>query len=244
MGSEIPPKLREVAHFQGGVVTRKQALRAGVASGAIISKVRYGRWRQVYHGVYAIYTGPLSRAAQLWAAVLYAGREAELSHETAAELHGLTGGPSQLIHISIPPSRRVQSAPGLKIHISVRAGATCFQRGVLPHSSIEDTILDLIEAAESLDGVREWITAGRRATGDRPLRAAARKRKRMRWRREFEEIVAAAARTPTPAGSGSSGTAPPRAPQPQPPPPPRAAPPWTQPPGPAPLAAGAHPGSA
>jgi hypothetical protein len=208
MGSEIPPSLREIAHFQGGIVTRKQALSEGLASGVIISKIRYRRWRQVYHGVYAMFTGPLSRTAQLWAAVLYAGIGAELSHETAAESHGITDR-SELIHISIPSDRRVQPAPGMQIHISVRAGASCSQPYVLPRTSVEDTILDLVEAAKSLDDVREWVTAGRRVIGEWALRAAAGKRKKMRWRRQFDEILAGAADVPTQFGLAKSGLVPP-----------------------------------
>src|SRR6185437_14314851 len=91
MSGQVPPGLREIARCQGGVVTRQQALRTGMTAGAIVAKIKYGRWRQLYRGVYATFTGPLSRQARLWAAVLYAGNGARLSHETAAELHGLPG---------------------------------------------------------------------------------------------------------------------------------------------------------
>ncbi|HEX8008830.1 MAG TPA: type IV toxin-antitoxin system AbiEi family antitoxin domain-containing protein, partial [Trebonia sp.] len=138
MGSDIPRSLRELARFQGGVVTRKQALAAGISTGAIVSKLKYARWRQIYRGVYATFTGPVSREAGLWAAVLYAGKGAELSHETAAELHGLTDRPAPLIHVTVPAGRRVRPVPGLVIHLSARARNTCFPRGVLPHTFVED----------------------------------------------------------------------------------------------------------
>jgi hypothetical protein len=207
MGSEIPPSLREIAHFQDGIVTRKQALRAGLPSGVIISKIRYRRWRQVYHGVYAMFTGPLSRSAQLRAAVLYAGERAELSHETAAEYYGIIAS-SELIHISIPSDRRVQAAPGMKIHVSVRAGTAGFPPYVLPRTSIEDTILDLIEAAKNIDGVRRWVNAGRNVTGESSLRLAAGKRKKMRWRSQFDELLADVPDAPTPLGWAQSGLRP------------------------------------
>src|SRR5579862_4580638 len=82
MGNEIPWILGELARFQAGIITRQQALGAGVSTSTIVSKVKHGRWRQVYRGVYAMFTGPLTREAQLWAAVLYAGKGAQLSHET------------------------------------------------------------------------------------------------------------------------------------------------------------------
>jgi hypothetical protein len=196
MGSEIPPLLREIAQFQSGVVTRKQALHAGLSTGSIVSKLRFGRWRQVYRGVYATFTGPVHRKAQLWAAVLYAGPGAELSHETAAELYGLTDRPASVIHVSIPRSRRVQPARGLLIHISARVGLAQLPQSALPRTSIENTILDLVDSAIKFDDVCGWVTRvfGRGLTSDTALRMAARTRKRLRWRSEFDQMVTAASR--------------------------------------------------
>src|SRR5215469_5928903 len=102
MSNGIPSRLREEARFQAGVVTRRQTLRAGLSAGALKWQLTRGTWRQIYLGVYATFTGPMSREAQLWAAVLYAGKGAQLSHETAAELNGLTERRSPLIHVTIP----------------------------------------------------------------------------------------------------------------------------------------------
>jgi hypothetical protein len=195
MNSDIPQNLREIARFQGGVITRKQALAAGLSTGAIVSKLKYARWRQLYRGVYATFTGPVSRDAQLWAAVLYAGKGAELSHETAAELHGLIDRPAIGIHVTVPASRRVRPVPGLVIHLSARARNAYFPRGVLPHTFVEDTVLDLVGAADSFDDVCGWVTRafGRRLTGEGPLLATMSQRKKLRWRAELVGLVRAAA---------------------------------------------------
>jgi hypothetical protein len=118
MSNDIPPGLGDVARFQAGVVSRQQALRSGMSRSAITSKVRCGRWRQIYHGVYATFSGAVGRDAQLWAAVLYAGKGAQLSHETAAEVNGLADRQSRLIHVTIPAGRRVKQPPGVKVHLS------------------------------------------------------------------------------------------------------------------------------
>jgi hypothetical protein len=196
MGSEIPPSLREIAQFQSGIVTRKQALHAGLSTGSIVSKLRFGRWRQIYRGVYATFTGPLHRKAELWAAVLYAGAGAELSHETAAELYGFADRRAAVIHVSVPHSRRVQPVRGLLIHISVHVGSIEFPPPVLPCTSIENTIIDLVDSAIKFDDVCGWVTRAfvRGLTSDRALRMAARTRKRLRWRTEFGQMVAAASR--------------------------------------------------
>ena len=113
----MPAKLRQDAVLQSGVVTRKQAITAGMSVGAINAKLRFGRWRKVYRGVYATFTGPLSRSAQLWAAVLYAGAGAVLSHESAGELQHLVDTPARVIHVTIP-ARRPRNA-------TARAGDPC-----------------------------------------------------------------------------------------------------------------------
>jgi hypothetical protein len=138
----------------------------------------------------------VNREAQLWAAVLYAGKGAQLSHETAAELNGLTERRSSLVHISIPVGRRVRPVKGVVIHRSshIDAGAR-FPRGVPPHTLVEETIIDLVNAAETLDDVIAWVTGafGRRLTAEGPLRRTLSARGKLRWRGQFDEIVTAAA---------------------------------------------------
>jgi hypothetical protein len=196
MRNEIPRILSELMRSQAGVVSRQQALGAGVSTSMIVSKVKHGRWRQIHRGVYATFTGPLTREAQLWAAVLYAGRGAQLSHETAAELQGLADRRSSLIHVTVPASRRVRPVAGVVIHISARTDpCACFPRGFLPQTFIDETIVDLVHASRDLDAACGWVTSafGRRLTGEGPLRATMTGRKKLRWRPQLDDIVTAAA---------------------------------------------------
>ncbi len=88
---------------QCGIVDRGQAKRAGFSDRQIWHRLRSGRWQRVHEGVYATFTGPLSPDARLWAALRRAGDGAMLSHETAAEVHGLIDKPaSKTIHITVP----------------------------------------------------------------------------------------------------------------------------------------------
>ncbi len=69
-------------------------------------RVEDRRWQRLQVGVYAVFSGPVPHRARLWAAVLRAGNGAALSHQSAAELDGLTDKPSSPIHVTIPASRR------------------------------------------------------------------------------------------------------------------------------------------
>ena len=85
--TNLPERCSRLAQIQHGVIARKQALECGMSADSIDYLVKSERWQRIYPGVFAIFTGPPSRMAQLWAAVLLAGRDAALSHDTAAELH-------------------------------------------------------------------------------------------------------------------------------------------------------------
>ena len=87
--------------YQAGVVSRQQALDAGFTGKAIEWRLGTGAWRRVQRGVYATFSGKLSREARLWAVVLRLGAGAVLSHETAAEIQHLTDRPIQQIPVGI-----------------------------------------------------------------------------------------------------------------------------------------------
>jgi hypothetical protein len=90
MGRDLPSSWSDLLDHQSRVVSRRQALDHGLTADAIENRLRSGRWRSVHRGVYATFTGDPGREALLWAAVLRAGAGAALSHQTAAELIGLT----------------------------------------------------------------------------------------------------------------------------------------------------------
>jgi hypothetical protein len=195
MASELPYTLRNLARQQSGVVCRTQALKAGLSVGTIKFRVSSGRWQQVHPGVYATFTGASGRSAQLWAALLWAGPGAMLSHETAAELQRLADKPVQVIHVTVPGQRRVRPVPGLSIHRSGRALAAVERDSNPPRTRVEETVLDLTQTAATFDDVCGWVTRAfaRELTDEEQLWAAIRQRKKLRWRSELHELIAAAA---------------------------------------------------
>ncbi len=195
MKSELPPTLRNLARHQYGVISRAQALRAGLTEDMIKFRIRSGRWRQIHVGVYATFTGVLSRGAQLWAAVLAAGPGAVLSHETAAELLKLSDKAPSSIHVTVPHQRHVAAISGVSVHRSVRAVEAVQRDSNPPRTKAEETVLDLAQVAVSFDDVCGWVTRAfaRDLTDEQRLRAAMRRRRRLRWRADLYELIAAAA---------------------------------------------------
>jgi hypothetical protein len=94
--------------------------------------------------VYALGHCAPSREANLWAAVLYAGPGAMLSHATAAQWLGLIDFPPQVIEVSSP--RKSDPQPGIRTY-----GRRRLERQIhngIPVTSIPQTMLDLAAVAD------------------------------------------------------------------------------------------------
>jgi hypothetical protein len=174
---------------QAEAIARRQGASAGIAPYTMRNRVRNGRWQRLYRGVYATFSGEPVRETVLWAALLRAGAGALLSHQTAAERHGLIDEPSPVIVITVPASRSPARTriPGVVIHRSDAILRTRHPVMLPPCTRVEDTVLDLIQVAPTFDDAYAWICRAigrRRTTADR-IRLAMDARKRMRWRREI-----------------------------------------------------------
>jgi predicted transcriptional regulator of viral defense system len=193
MSNDIPDGIAELALRQAGSISRQQLLDAGLNPQLIIRRIERNRWQQLYRGVYATFTGPPPRETWLWAAVLRAGNGAVLSHQTAAELHGLVDAPAESIFVTVPSTRRI-TTPGIVIRMSGRIAEATQPNREPPRTTLEETVLDLAQLARSFDDACGWITraCGRRLTTEEKLRAALASRKKMRWRTELDDVLAAA----------------------------------------------------
>jgi very-short-patch-repair endonuclease len=188
---DVPAKLRDLAELQHGIVSRRQLLSAGVSDEVIGARLRRASWQRRYPGVYALFSGDLSREAELWAAVLHAGPGAALSHQTSAELQGLGDAPSSLIHLTVPAVRRVRRTAGIVIHLSACVGERVHPVRTPPQTRVEETILDLWQSARTMDEAVSWATRGigRRLTTQDKLREAMAARSRVPRRRALTELL-------------------------------------------------------
>jgi hypothetical protein len=174
---------------QRDIAGRRQALNLGFTERQIQHRLATGKWQRVYAGVYATFSGPLSREARLWAAVRRAGDGAMLSHESAAEVQGLIDRPASTdIHLTVALRRRpaqVKPVRGIVIHRSDQSRPQ-FSGGSwkLPRTRVEDTVLDLVSAAASFEQGYTWIAraVARNLVTIAMLRAALDSRTRTRWR--------------------------------------------------------------
>ncbi|MGV0835473.1 type IV toxin-antitoxin system AbiEi family antitoxin domain-containing protein [Mycolicibacterium thermoresistibile] len=102
--------LGHALELQGGVVSRRQALAAGMQDHDIRRMLRRREWVRVHAGVYVDHTGPLSWLQRAWAAVLYA-------EPAALCLESALGVETTVIHVAISRERSAPVAPkGVRIH--------------------------------------------------------------------------------------------------------------------------------
>jgi hypothetical protein len=186
---QLPDESVKLLKRQRGIIASWQAGRAGLSAERIRVLIRAGRWQPVGYGVYAAFTGVLPSNAILWAAVLRAGPQAVLSHQTAGLLYGIVAADdvSRKIHVTVPHEQRPRPVAGLVIHRSRRFWQVADPDFLPPRTQIEETVLDLAEGATSFDDVVALLarTCQRRATTPFRLATALERRQRMRWRTEI-----------------------------------------------------------
>jgi hypothetical protein len=190
----IPVNCLRLVADQSGVISRAQGAEFGLAGEEMRNRVRFADWQRIQRGVYATFSGDLQREARLWAALLRAGPEAVLSHQTAAELYGLFKQPSPLIHLTVPATNNPVKhgrIPGVVVHRSRIIEATRHPALLPPRTRVEHTVLDLIadmnDPADRYDLICRAV--GSRLTTAARLREALDGRSRFRDRREAESAL-------------------------------------------------------
>jgi very-short-patch-repair endonuclease len=203
MAAAVSDECSRLLEFQYGTLARWQAAAADLNPAVIDERLRRGRWQLLYSGVYAAYTGGPARESLQWAALLRAGKGAALSHQTAAELDGLDDRRGDAIHVTVGNDRRVRISaaerrgwlPRVIIHRTGRLEAAVHPARTPPRTRIEETVLDLAQAADSFDDAFACLCrgCGRRLVTPQALQVALGGRSRMRWRDEITRALASIA---------------------------------------------------
>jgi len=143
---ERDAKLAILAGKQHGVVAYWQLLALVFSPGAIEHGVRTERLHRMYKGVYAV--GYRAGTAEAWemAAVLACGREAVVSHWTAAARWKLLRPTRGWIHVSAPTDRRVKGI--VSHHVPKLHAGERTKRDGIPITSVPRTLLDISGVAD------------------------------------------------------------------------------------------------
>lgn len=103
-----PPTWQELMARQDGVLSRIQALAAGLSEDTWQWQIERGRWQRVLPGVVVGHSGEITDRQRAWAAVLHAGDGAALSGDVALIEHGMKLDRPDVVHVAVPHRRVVR----------------------------------------------------------------------------------------------------------------------------------------
>ena len=153
--------IRRMAEAQNGLVTGKQAI-AGLSRCVIRRRVSLGEWKCLGSDTYLIYGSP-SAVVYLRAAVL--ALPAVVSHQSAAQLHGLGYEPFTGA-VATVPSRRTYRFKGVQVHQSTDLHRRYVTRTAgFPVTNPIRTMFDLASVTE-IDELRGIAQKALAAQGD------------------------------------------------------------------------------
>ncbi len=188
----------EWARRQHGVVSRAQLLGAGLAGGAIDALVRRSRLRPVHRGVYLLgaLAGPLEppRAPEM-AALLACGRDAVVSHRSAAGLWGLLPPPPGRAPVDVLiPGRDRSRHRGLRARrvVDLSREDVTIREGI-PVTTAARTLVDLAGTLAMRELEQALARADRKGLAGRAdVAAALSRRYRAKGAAALRELLASA----------------------------------------------------
>jgi hypothetical protein len=162
----IDERARGLLVRQDSVATTAQLQEWGMTRASIARRASSGEWTRLFRGVILLSSGTVTWRQRARGALLYAGRDAALSHRSAGFVHGFVASPGPKVVVSIPEHRAVARQPGLLIR---RRRPMPLAGGSLRAVGEDITVLDLVAEARSedamigvvCDAVRHGVLPGR-----------------------------------------------------------------------------------
>ena len=148
--------LRQLLSRQLDVITRRQALAAGVT----VSSLRHrlgSSWQSLIPGVYLATTGTPTIIQEQMAAMLHAGRGSVITGPAALQQHRIRGPAADLIDVLIPASRRRQDAAFVRLHRTTRMPKRVWRFGPLSYALPARAVADTVRSLTSLRDVRAIV---------------------------------------------------------------------------------------
>jgi len=118
--------LYEIAATQSGYFTAAQARQVGYAYSQQHFHVTHGNWLKIDRGIFRLRDFPPAEREDLarwslWSCDRRGIPQAVVSHETALAVHELSDVLPEQIHLTVPPSFRKKTPPGVRFHTAALA---------------------------------------------------------------------------------------------------------------------------
>jgi hypothetical protein len=150
--------LNRILGEQLDLITRRQALSAGLTGHALTHRLRSGGpWRKLLPGVYLATTGTPTPLQQEMAALLYAGRGSMITGVAALRCHYIGKTVPDLIDVLVPATRRRQDAEFVRLHRTARMPERIWERGPIRYVPPARAVADASRGMTSLRDVRAVV---------------------------------------------------------------------------------------
>ena len=156
-------KLFEVASFQQGYFTAKQAIKAGYSYRMQSHYRQNGEWIEIDRGVFRLPQFPNSPDEDyvrwsLWSRGRSGQSQAVISHDSALSIHELSDVMPGRIHFTVPPGFRKKAPKGCVIHKGIIPDTAKEQREGFFVTTPLRTIIDSAESNLSPDYLAQAVS--------------------------------------------------------------------------------------
>jgi very-short-patch-repair endonuclease len=150
--------LQDLLSKQQRVLTRAQALGAGLTHSALRHRLRDGGpWQVVLPGVYVAVTGTVSVDQREMAAVLYGGPGSMVTGVAALWRHGIRAPHAALVDILVPDPRKRQDTGFVRVHRTKRMPDRVFTIETLRYAPPTRAVADAARLITDIQDVRAVV---------------------------------------------------------------------------------------
>ena len=150
--------LFRVLEQQLDVISRQQALAAGLTRHALAHRIRAGGpWRGLLPGVYMAATGAPTTLQQEMAALLYAGPGSVITGPAALRSYHIRCELTELVDVLVPSARQRRGTQFVRLHRTSRMPARIWEAGPVRYVPASRAVADAVRALPSLRDVRAVV---------------------------------------------------------------------------------------
>jgi hypothetical protein len=147
--------LRRAVAGQHGVISRRQALAAGLTPNMLQRRTRGGGpWQRVLPGVYLTVTGTPTTDQRDMAALLYAGPGSVITGAAALRRHGLRAPETKVVDVLVPAKRRRGDTSFVRVQRTTRLPEMSYASGELIFAAPSRAVVDAIRSLTALPEAR------------------------------------------------------------------------------------------
>jgi hypothetical protein len=161
MGSKLfDPVVREILRTQCDLITRSQALTAGMSEAVLRNRLRSaGPWKVVLPGIYLSHSGLLTAGQREAAALLYAGHDSVITGAAAVLRHGLSWPSSEIVDVLVPHASKRQSNGFVRVRRTSRMPETPAHIDGLDWAPPARAVADAVRGHIEVRAVRELVAS-------------------------------------------------------------------------------------